>query len=1012
MFDGGSAVFDSPGSEGFPCPVPGCGRTLRNRTGFSQHIQRIHPGFHGISDVFVDGGHVDSDTSSSFEADSSSVPSPADVNSGSHNSIASRDHASNVSSVRFVNPPHINAALTDDSASDASDTESSTSHSSSGSRSDTSFSSRSGALLVVSDDESDMEEGGENLDDMAPAVGEGRSNRHQARFHPQQDYQGREFIYDANDPIEDDLTESQHGSIDGHRLQEFLGPLSVPTDIDRSSVLPTSSSSRDGSFSSHRLAPESSPLNSERPEEVLEEPSSSSRASSDPEATNRTTRELHPYINARICDDHGNHIEHHSSLRVEPASDMDWTPYTDRLQFETAELLYAQEQMSAANIDRLLELWEASLIPHGEASPFKNHVDLYRTIDSTELGDVRWQCFTIRYQKDVPLQDPPPWMLDEHEVWYRDVRTIVKQMLSNPDFKSQIAYAPYREFSPDGTRLLRDFMSGDWAWRQADILSEHEGCHGSAFVPIILGSDKTTVSVATGQNDYYPLYVSIGNVENSVRRAHRNAVALAAFLAIPHTTRQFNDDANFRKFRRQLFHTSIARILDSLQAYMETPDIVLCGDGRYRKVLYSIGPYIADYPEQALLASIVQGWCPTCTATNKDLDGPGAGRRSRAHTELLVKEFELGELWDDYGLVGDVVVYLPALHGRVHRDVVQTVRAFLEFCYIVRRDVHSPSTLKHLQNALDRFHKYPVHYARRIWDFGAPNGLCSSITESKHIKAVKEPWRRSNRHEALGQMLLTNQRMDKLSASRVHFENRQMLARSHIESVKSQHDPDGVHMKRKRGRPKKRPASSNLNGETDPDDSNDSDDSGIVEGPRVLARTTLSAGKQRKLAGDMALTLTTPNLIEMMRRFLFHQLHPGSLQSGSTLSLDDCPPLDEDAALYLHFSAEAVFYAPSDISGTTGMRKEFIRATPSWRKKHPRYDCVFINRNSALPGLLGMDVGRVKAFISFKYGRMRYECALVHWYKRVGSSPDEDTGMWIVKPAMIRGRCYAFERDS
>lgn len=71
-----------------------------------------------------------------------------------------------------------------------------------------------------------------------------------------------------------------------------------------------------------------------------------------------------------------------------------------------------------------------------------------------------------------------------------------------------------------------------------------------------------------------------------------------------------------------------------------------------------------------------------------------------------------------------------------------------------------------------------VHYEKRIWDFGAPNGLCSSITESKHIKAVKEPWRRSNRYGALGQMLLTNQRMDKLAISRVMFNDRGMLQES------------------------------------------------------------------------------------------------------------------------------------------------------------------------------------------------------------------------------------------
>jgi hypothetical protein len=53
------------------------------------------------------------------------------------------------------------------------------------------------------------------------------------------------------------------------------------------------------------------------------------------------------------------------------------------------------------------------------------------------------------------------------------------------------------------------------------------------MVPIILGSDKTTVSVATGNSEYYPLYMSIGNAHNGLRRAHRNAVVLIAFLAIP-----------------------------------------------------------------------------------------------------------------------------------------------------------------------------------------------------------------------------------------------------------------------------------------------------------------------------------------------------------------------------------------------------------------------------------------------------------------------------------------------
>ena len=53
------------------------------------------------------------------------------------------------------------------------------------------------------------------------------------------------------------------------------------------------------------------------------------------------------------------------------------------------------------------------------------------------------------------------------------------------------------------------------------------------YVPVILGSDKTTVSVATGNVEYHPVYLSIGNVHNAVCRAHRNAVIPMAFLAIP-----------------------------------------------------------------------------------------------------------------------------------------------------------------------------------------------------------------------------------------------------------------------------------------------------------------------------------------------------------------------------------------------------------------------------------------------------------------------------------------------
>lgn len=134
-------------------------------------------------------------------------------------------------------------------------------------------------------------------------------------------------------------------------------------------------------------------------------------------------------------------------------------------------------------------------------------------------------------------------------------------------------------------------------------------------------------------------------------------------------------------------------------------------------------------------------------------------------------------------------VYLPAIEGHVPIRMVRAVCDIIEFSYLVCRDVHDTQSIEAINATLKSFHNnreifktsdviqhfnYPrqhslKHYVAMIRAFGSPNGLCSSITENKHIKAIKKPWRRSNRYKAMKQMLLTNQRLDKLSASRAHF---------------------------------------------------------------------------------------------------------------------------------------------------------------------------------------------------------------------------------------------------
>ncbi|KAH7923128.1 hypothetical protein BV22DRAFT_1016022 [Leucogyrophana mollusca] len=781
-------------------------------------------------------------------------------------------------------------------------------------------------------------------------------------------------------------------------------------------------------------------------------------------------RTFHPYLNGRPCTADGTFLPSDAPPPPPPEKAQDdWYPYRNRVEFETAEFLFKRSHMSSAKVDAILDLWAATLAKHNDSPPFADHHDLHKVIDSTPLGGVVWESFVGRYEGERPDGDVPPWMNDEYEVWYRDPHKVVRNLLANPDFKDEMDYIPFREYdAANDQRRWKDFMSGDWVWQQADEISNDPATHGSTFVPIILGSDKTTVSVGTGDHSFYPLYASIGNVHNNVRRAHRDAVVVIGFLAIPKTNREYNDDDGFRMFRRQLFHASLSTILQSLKCAMTTPEVVRFGDNHFRRVIYGLGPYIADYEEQVVLAGIVRKWCAKCLALRTDLDSGGLPR-CREHTDLLISTLRPATLWDEYGIIGDIVpftndfpradihkllapdllhqiikgtfkdhlvdwverylkithgtrraaeimadidrriaivasfsglrrfpqgrgfkqwtgddskalmkVYLPAIEGHVPQDAVRAFRAFLEFCYLVRRNVITEDTLDQIQDALDRFQHYRkifkatgvvvsfslprqhsmTHYRFLIQLFGAPNGLCSSITESKHIKAVKEPWRWSSKNAPLGQMLISNQRIDQLAASRVDFTARGMLAGTCLSNVLEALDTHKT----------------------------------------SLTHVYYSEIKRARTVATLAEEINVPHLRRLIRWFLFSQLQPDDPRNPEDVPAAACPRYEGRVQVFN--SAAATFYAPSDPSGIGGMRREQIRACPMWRGLYPRNDCVFISTSPDAEGMRALEVARILCFFSFKHDHETYPCAVIHWFDKVGDTADEDTGMWITRPGI------------
>jgi hypothetical protein len=109
---------------------------------------------------------------------------------------------------------------------------------------------------------------------------------------------------------------------------------------------------------------------------------------------------------------------------------------------------------------------------------------------------------------------------------------------------------------------------------------------------------------------------------------------------------------------------------------MSAPVVLRCADGHFRRVIFSLGPFIADYPKQVFAAGIVQGWCPKyvvdslplslrilicvtnrCDIHSDKLDNVGEPRTRAADFRLyLAYREDHATLWSIYGIVGGVVV--------------------------------------------------------------------------------------------------------------------------------------------------------------------------------------------------------------------------------------------------------------------------------------------------------------------------------------------------------------------
>lgn len=136
-----------------------------------------------------------------------------------------------------------------------------------------------------------------------------------------------------------------------------------------------------------------------------------------------------------------------------------------------------------------------------------------------------------------------------------------------------------------------------------------------------MSTDKTQLTQFSGSRQAYPVYLTLGNIPNAIRRKpSEQACILIAYLPVEKVVRGKLSKREVSSRYQRLFHAAMAELFKPIVQAGKTGVQMASGNGEVRIVHPILAAYVADYPEQCLVTCTKSTTCPKCHADHSQLD--------------------------------------------------------------------------------------------------------------------------------------------------------------------------------------------------------------------------------------------------------------------------------------------------------------------------------------------------------------------------------------------------------